>query len=120
MAEGIEVAGRVLADRVRWARSWRERSDGLLRSEPLRDGEALVIEPARQVHTIGMTYPIDVVFCDRKSRVRHVVRRLAPQRITRVVFGARFAIELPAGVVPVVLERGARVRISPSRSGSRG
>jgi uncharacterized membrane protein (UPF0127 family) len=36
-----------------------------------RDGVegALVLQPARSVHTIGMRFPIDVAFCDRDLRV---------------------------------------------------
>ena len=30
---------------------------------------ALLIKPARSVHTLGMTFPIDVAFCDRQLQV---------------------------------------------------
>ncbi len=119
MSEGIEARGTLVAHEVRWARSWRDRSGGLLRSKPLSHGEALVLEPGRQVHTIGMTYPIDVVFCDREWRVRHVVRHMAPRRMTRVVFTARYAVELPAGTLPVELDRGMVLRVSGKESGKR-
>lgn len=44
-----------------------------------------------------MRWPIDVVFCTKSWRVRHVVHSMAPARLSRVVLGARYAIELPAG-----------------------
>ena len=56
-----------------------------------------MIEPARQVHSFGMRYPIDVCFCDARWRVLHVVTALRPRRITRWVMRARYAIEAPAG-----------------------
>lgn len=88
----------VVADRVRWARSPAERARGLL-GAPLGPGEALVIEPARQVHTFGMRYAIDVCFCDRAWRVLHVVGPMRPRRITRWVFRARYAVEVAAGAL---------------------
>lgn len=86
----------VIAHRVRWARSPVERARGLL-GHPLGPREALVIEPARQVHTFGMRYAIDVCFCDREWRVLHVVTHMRPRRITRWVLGARYAVEVEAG-----------------------
>jgi hypothetical protein len=56
-----------------------------------------------------MRYPIDVVFCDRSWVVRHVARNLRPRRMTRWVWGARYAVELPAGVIGPDLKRGDRL-----------
>ena len=93
----IEVGGRVVASRVQWARTFKERSRGLRGRARLRDGEALVLSPARQLHTFGLSYPIDVVFLDRGGRVVHVVHGMGPKRFTRPVVRAECAIELPAG-----------------------
>ena len=73
------------------------RLKGLLsRSEP-EPAVALVLAPARQVHTIGMRFAIDVVFCDRGWRVVHVVRSMRPNRVTKWIGSARYAVELAAG-----------------------
>ncbi len=74
-----------------------ERARGLLAREPLEAGEALVIAPARQVHTFGMRYAIDVCFCDRGWRVLHLVEAMRPRRVTRWVPKAFFVVEAPAG-----------------------
>lgn len=108
----IESSGFVLAERARWARSWRERARGLKATGPLEAGDALVIEPAKQIHTFGLAYSIDVVFCSRDWRVVHIVRSLKPRRVTRLVVGARYAIELPAASVPTELVTGDRLTIS--------
>jgi uncharacterized membrane protein (UPF0127 family) len=105
----IEGSGEILADNARWARTSKERRKGLIGSPPLESGEGLIIDPAFQVHTFKMNFPIDVVFCDRDWNVRHVVRSLPPRRVTRFVLGARFALELPAGSVPGNLGRGDQV-----------
>jgi uncharacterized protein len=90
---------RTLADDVIWARSAWQRSRGLLGRQHLVPGQALVIVGAHQVHTFGMQYPIDVLFCDRAWVVRHGVVCMRPLRMTRWVPAARYAIELRAGVI---------------------
>jgi len=57
---------------------------------------ALLLRPCRQVHTIGMRMPIDVIWCDGKSRVLRVAT-LRPWRVSRLVRRARFVIEAEAG-----------------------
>ena len=94
-----EPTGALLAREVYWARSVRTRVRGLIGVE-LIEGHALVIEPAAQIHTIAMRYPIDVIFCSRDWHVVRVVRSLRPYRVTRWHRGAARAIELRAGAVP--------------------
>ncbi|MDQ4125111.1 MAG: DUF192 domain-containing protein [Actinomycetota bacterium] len=101
----------MIAERVRWARAPAERARGLLGAPELRPGEALVIEPARQVHTFGMRYAIDVCFCDAGWRVLHVVAPLRPRRVTRWARRARYAIEAPAGALTGV-EPGDQLSLS--------
>lgn len=79
----------------------------------LEPGEALLLQPCKQVHTFGMTYPIDVLFCDREWVVLHVARRMEPRRIGRVVWRAHFAIELRAGAAEQV-QVGDRVAVAPT------
>jgi uncharacterized protein len=113
MAEQIvvESSGRIVAHEVRWARTFAERSKGLIGSPPLTPGQALVIEPATQVHTFRMSYPIDVVFVDRDWRVRHVVRKMAPRRMSKFVFGSRFVIETASEALPDEVVEGAQLRL---------
>lgn len=102
-----------LATSERWASSAFERMKGALKSAPLQQGEALVIPRARQVHTIGMTYPLDVIFCDQKWKVLHVARVMQPGKISKWVRGAYYAIELPSGAAGDVVE-GDRIAYSLS------
>jgi uncharacterized membrane protein (UPF0127 family) len=89
--------GRVIVTDARWARTRRDKRRGLIGSPPLAGASGLVIERARQIHTFGMDYPIDVVFCDEDWQVRHIVHNMRPARLTRVVLRARYVLELPAG-----------------------
>jgi len=76
------------------AESRRLRARGLIGRDDFEG--ALVIRPCRQVHTIGMRFPIDVAFCDRSGTVLHL-STLPPRRISRPVFHASFVIEARAG-----------------------
>lgn len=73
-----------------------ERMRGLVRTVPLRADEGLLLRPCRQVHTFGMRYPIDAVFCDPDGAVVHV-QTLRPRSVSRFVRRARFCIELKSG-----------------------
>jgi len=47
----------------------------------------------------GMRYAIDVLFLDSEGLVVHIAEGLRPWRMTKVVRGARFAVELPVEAV---------------------
>jgi uncharacterized membrane protein (UPF0127 family) len=85
--------GEVLAG-AEIATTHRRRRRGLLGRRGTRD--AFVIPRCRQVHTIGMCFPIDVLWCAADGRVLHTAR-LAPGRISRWVRRARFVVEAEAG-----------------------
>ncbi len=63
-----------------------------------RDGieGALLLRPARSVHSIGMRFPLDVAWCDRDLQVLRVAR-VAPHRLTRSVMRAHAVLEAEAG-----------------------
>ena len=70
---------------------------GLLGRRALPDGEALVFERCRAIHTVGMRFPIDVVFVDRGWRVVAMRHAVGPGRLVRPVWRAWGVIELTAG-----------------------
>lgn len=70
----------------------------------------MILSPGRQVHTFGMSGPIDVVFCTRDWEVLHVVRAMAPRRVTRLLWSATHVIELPPGGAALV-EPGDRLAV---------
>ncbi len=102
---GVRIASVVLRCETPWSRAC-----GLIRRE-LAPGECALLSPAAQVHTFGMTFPIDVVFCDRAFTIVRIVRSLRPRRVTRWARGARYALEMRAGSIPPWLGSGQRLRI---------
>lgn len=73
-----------------------QRLRGLLDRAPLQVGEGLLLSPCNSIHTVGMTYPLDVVFVDRQGRVVKCVAGLKPWR-TAAAWRARHTLELAAG-----------------------
>lgn len=118
MAVGLVLrSGEVVAREVLWARGRVSRARGLIGRPPLAPGLALVIEGGGgQVHTFGMSYALDVAFCDEHWVVVHVTRGLPPRRITRWVRGCRYVVELRAGSLPRSVKVGAELlmrRLAP-------
>jgi uncharacterized protein len=72
----------------------RDRRRGLLRRDDIEG--ALVLRPCRQVHTIGMRFPLDVAFCDAEGTVVRIYT-LARWRASPIVLRARWAVEARAG-----------------------
>jgi uncharacterized protein len=105
---------RVVATKVEIAESRSARRRGLLGRAGLVDGAALVLTPCCAVHTIGMKFPIDVVFVDSRGMVRKIVRALGPRKIA-VAFGASAVVELAAhALLPSdVLSIGDRLYLAP-------
>jgi len=72
------------------------RRRGLLGRDSLGPAEGLLLSPCKAVHTVGMRFPIDVVFIDGDGRTVRVVPALAPWRIAMSA-RAKAVIELAAG-----------------------
>lgn len=76
------------------ARTRSERRQGLLGRDDLTG--ALLIEPCRCVHTVGMSFDIDVAFLDAHRCVIDVVT-MPPRRVGRPRLAARSVVEAQAG-----------------------
>jgi uncharacterized protein len=85
--------GEVLAS-LEIADGHRARARGLLGRDGV-DG-ALLLRPARSVHTVGMRFAIDVAFCDDDLRVVRIVT-MRRHRVSRLVWRSRTVIEAEAG-----------------------
>lgn len=85
--------GEVLAT-LEVAASLRARMRGLLGRDGIEG--ALLLQPARSVHTIGMRFPIDVAFCDKRLVVVSTIC-MARYRVGAPRVRSRCVIEAEAG-----------------------
>ena len=88
----------ILAEQVEVADHGAKRSKGLLGRNGLDPGEGLWIVPCEAVHTFGMRFPIDLVYIDRKNRVRKVMSQVPAWRLSACL-SAHSVIELASGAV---------------------
>lgn len=88
----------VLAGNLEVADTGATRSKGLLGREGLLQGEGLWIVPCESVHTFGMRFPIDLVYLDRKLKIKKLRNSVPAWRIS-ACFSAHSVVELPAGTI---------------------
>ena len=88
---------RFVATNVSVADSYFRRLVGLLGKTRkwARAGRGLWIIPSHGIHTIGMLFPIDLIFLDKNKEVVGVEEHVRPFRISRVSLKAASVLELP-------------------------
>ncbi|HEX4284649.1 MAG TPA: DUF192 domain-containing protein [Terracidiphilus sp.] len=89
---------KVIAARVEVATTSARRSKGLLGRTSLEPGEGLWIVPCESVHTFGMKIALDLIYLDRRHRVRKIRTNVRPWRISACLT-AHSVIELAAGSI---------------------
>ncbi len=90
--------GTELADRALIADTSAARRTGLLKHTHLDPGEGLWIVPCEGVHTFRMKFVIDVLFLDKKRRVKKIRPNMDRRRIA-MSLTAHSTLELPAGMI---------------------
>ena len=88
----------VLADHAEVADTSAKRNTGLLKHKRLDPGQGMWIVPCKAVHSFWMRFAIDLVYLDRKKRVRKVRRRMVPWRLSGCL-PAYSVLELPVGTI---------------------
>jgi len=89
--------GCVLLARAQVADKLFQRLKGLLGRRELPSGSGMIIKPCQSVHTVGMSFPIDVAFVDREDTVCCLIREMPPFRFSTFDRKASYVIEAPAG-----------------------
>ena len=90
--------GTVLAEAADVADTSAKRRTGLLKHTKLEPGEGLWISPCESVHSFGMKFAIDLVYLDRKKKVRKIRKKMVPRRVSACLT-AHSVLELPVGAI---------------------
>jgi uncharacterized membrane protein (UPF0127 family) len=90
--------GKLLADRAAIANTSSTRRTGLLKHSKLDPGDGLWIVPSEGVHTFGMKFAIDVLFLDRKRRVKKMRPNMVRGKLAFSLL-SHSTLELPAGTI---------------------
>ncbi|HOQ37252.1 MAG TPA: DUF192 domain-containing protein [Acetivibrio sp.] len=91
--------GSVLSMDTIIANTFTKRFLGLMFKNSLPDNAGLLIEPCNSIHMFFMKFPLDVVFIGRDDRVVHLIESIPPWKCSKIVFGSRRVLELPAGTI---------------------
>lgn len=104
----------VLANRLEVADSGPKRNKGLLGRDVLAPGEGLWIVPCESVHTFFMRFPIDLIYLDRKNKIKKLRSAVGPWRLSACL-SAHSILELPAGtILSTQTRRGDTLEFSPA------
>ena len=107
--------GTTVGDNIELADTSLKRMFGLLGRRGLDAGGGLWIKPSSGVHTIGMSFGIDVVGLDQDLKVIKLWRCLRPFRVTSVSLKLRSVLELPCGTIAQAsLQVGDQIQIVPA------
>ncbi|MHC1717118.1 MAG: DUF192 domain-containing protein [Acidaminococcaceae bacterium] len=87
-----------IATEAKIADNFITRLKGLLGTDHLKEGSALIIRPCNGIHTLGMKYSIDVIFIDKSDKVIKIVSDM-PSRKISTCNNASYVIETPSGVI---------------------
>ena len=101
MNYGVLYSGnekKIFLNRVMKTSSSLERMRGLLFRKTLKENEGLIIQKCSAIHTIGMQYPIDVIFLSDDFTVRKIFMDVKPYRFC-ISFGSSMVLETISGVV---------------------
>ena len=92
------LSGRVIAA-VRRADGWLAKGWGVLGQRTLPVGEGLWLPGVASVHTLGVRFPLDLLFLDAELRTVAAVPNVLPGRWLVRAAGAAHTLELGAGTL---------------------
>lgn len=93
--------GESLIPEVKMTSNFYERFIGLLGSKSLNPKQGLIISPCSSVHTIGMRYPIDLIFLNDNWIVLKTVQSLKPWRFA-FANSASMVLEISANLLEIL------------------
>lgn len=86
-----------LCTRLKTAESFATRTVGLIGTRDMKD-YALLFPKCNWIHTFFMSIPIDVIYVDKKMKIKKIDHSLQPWRMPLPVLSASTVIEVEAGL----------------------
>jgi len=89
----------IISENLYIADSFLKRLLGLIPKKNIQNDECLLITNCPMIHTCFMSFPIDVVFLDRRFRVIAIERKIIPWRFSKYYRNSFYAIEFSSDFV---------------------
>jgi len=106
----------IVSDRCHFANTVLKRMVGLLNRGRFDRGEGLLLDRCYGIHTVGMRFPIDVLFLDKDLHVIRAIKALPPWR-TCAVKKSVYVLEVPVGAIEASRTgEGDQIQISNANS----
>jgi len=90
---------KVLANDLKIAKSFADRTLGLMFIKEMKGFDALLLEPCTSVHNFFVRFPIDLIFLNKDNKVVKLIPCFKPWRMTGIYLKARKVLELPNGTI---------------------
>ena len=65
----------------------------------MQEGEGLILAGEKSIHTLFMSFPIDVVYIDKNHKVIRIDLNMVPYRLGSFVLNCAFVLEMPVGTI---------------------
>jgi uncharacterized membrane protein (UPF0127 family) len=75
------------------------RLKGLIGRMRLRFDDGVWVVPSRGIHTLGVLFPLDLMYLDSNNRVIHLIEHFPPFRIAPLRSQAASVLELPTHTI---------------------
>ncbi|MCB0406622.1 MAG: DUF192 domain-containing protein [Bdellovibrionales bacterium] len=103
----------IVANQIEEAKTFFERSRGLLGRKQLSQGHALWIHHCSSIHTFFMKFDLDLIFVDKNLKVQSIYQNVKPWRVIIPGFSARSVFEFSAGQLNHdIIEKGDELYVS--------
>lgn len=89
----------LLITQGRLANTFLSRLRGLLGAAPLQPGDGLILAGEKSIHTLFMSFSIDVVYVDKNYKVIRVDSNMVPWRLGPFITKSAYVLEMPVGTI---------------------
>ena len=93
------------------AKSLKMRLKGLIGHSPLSSNESLWILQCNCIHTFFMSFPIDIIFINKKFQVLKVINHIVPHRISPIVWKADSIFESQSQTISKKVSKGDQLNV---------
>ncbi|MEA4831290.1 hypothetical protein SDC9_103703 [bioreactor metagenome] len=93
----VYVGPVILFKNVKIANTFIKRLVGLLKTESLASHGGMLISPCNKIHTLGMQYPIDVLFLSSDGEIIDIISSMQAGKVSPMIKGADHVLELSPG-----------------------